>query len=65
MRALAYYWLIGCVLLGAAFGLRLNKCPNAKLPAGDAIVFVATWPAAFGYAIVSGPSKTECHDERQ
>lgn len=50
MKAIVWYWVIGCILLGAGMGSRSNRCPDEKLGAAEALLFAATWPAVIGMA---------------
>jgi hypothetical protein len=48
------YWVIGCVIFGAAIQLRSDHCPSEKGPkASEAIVIIAAWPMIFGMALAA------------
>lgn len=52
MRAVLIYWVIGCLFVGTAYGVRLNKCPNDPIDEIRLMATVATWPSVFAAAIV-------------
>lgn len=56
MRALLAYWIVSCIIIGAAEGAHQNKCPNDKMFAsgpGELLAWVAAWPVALGAALVA------------
>ena len=56
MKVILIYWVIGCLIIGAAFGHSLKDCPLDKRPnVNDVLVSVAIWPAMLTALWVNGP----------
>jgi hypothetical protein len=51
MRAVLVYWIIGCVLIGLAYGQMITECPKDKMPTSDMVGAISIWPAFFAAAI--------------
>jgi hypothetical protein len=59
--AIAVYWIAGCLLVGAAAGYHVKRCPNDTLGAEVAMLAaVAIWPATFGYLMYAPAPASEC-----
>jgi hypothetical protein len=51
-EALAFYWLLGCILVGLADGHHAARCPHdPHFSSVEAMATVAIWPAGIAYAI--------------
>jgi hypothetical protein len=47
MRIALIYWIIGCILVGIAWDVYTDQCPNdPEIRSIDALAVVALWPAA-------------------
>jgi hypothetical protein len=56
LRAIMIYWIIGCLLLGAAMAVSKRDCPNDKAPSvPEMLTVIVAWPAAIGWALVGVP----------
>jgi len=55
IRALAIYWLIGCLLDGIAAGTAMRHCGTYQFSPAEEIVFVALWPSMSTYMVTRGP----------
>jgi len=51
-NSIGWYWLVGCVVIGVAFGANVRECPKDDYPAADLLIKVIIWPvivtASFG-----------------
>lgn len=58
------YWVIGCLIVGAGWGMSLKKCPNDKLEllSYQTLVLVAVWPAVFTASWTMPDKKYECKE---
>ena len=61
MKAMLIYWVIGCVAIGGALGLRKKQCPDLPdVPASIILITVATWPAAIGFGWYGPKESQDC-----
>jgi hypothetical protein len=57
--AVAAYWIIGCLLLGAFAAHHERLCPHDDVKAIDALAFVAIWIEFVGYGLNGGHAGPE------
>lgn len=54
MKALAIYWLIGCLFVGLSAGAHETRCPSDPAVSPTTyIVAIATWPAGIVWGAVN------------
>ncbi len=50
---LFYYWIVGCLVVGAGAAGRMNRCPlDPADSVGGHVEQVMIWPATIGIALV-------------
>jgi hypothetical protein len=62
MTRLLVYWCMGCVVIGAPLGARIDQCPTEKIEWPQMAAAVAIWPAVLAAAFMLKPDipKTAC-----
>jgi hypothetical protein len=60
LKGAAAYWVVGCLLAGAAMGAHESRCPNDPDPSVSSyLASIATWPAGITWAMIN-PKLSPC-----
>ncbi len=55
------YWVVGCLIVGLAWGSFAQRCPNDEMDLKETIGTVAIWPVAFGMVFTAPkPKPAQC-----
>lgn len=55
------YWVIGCILVGAAVAEQDRRCPSGKsVGVTQLVALVAIWPVSVGFWLDGGAPEKTC-----